>query len=389
MDHCSLRGITPVICALALVACGKSNAPPDSATAAEAKLAGAEAAPPELARPAAESALLEIVAIAQRDAGAAENDMQVGGVKARRDKQLCQVIRSLSVSDWHGEIESIDSNSDGKGVLAVRIGPGVLVKTWNNELSDMGSNTLIEPGSTVFETASRMKRKQRVIFSGNFFSGQEEGCLNESSLTLRGKVKEPEFIFRFTEIKDYESAKLAQARQRLQASRAAAQSPAAATVAAAAQPATKIVQDVSQLAAAVAATPAPGVTQQVAYAAQPNEREAPPVASSRGGTLYACDTMKHQIVIDKDAVSGLVRYRAWNRPKDKDQKPDLEVKPGEITTEGTGPCRGTAYRFKTGNVGLELSDNIACGSEKTPDNAIGELTVFVGGEAKSHYWCLR
>ncbi len=152
--------------------------------------------PPEEAR------LVEIVSVAQAESRKAENDMQRGGIKAKRDKALCEAITSLAVNDWIGTVEKVDSNSDGKGVLEIFIAEDIKVKTWNNALSDIGSKTLIEPGSPVFVAASAMKRGQRVAFSGTFVRGSEGDCLGEGSLSLRGKIEDPEFIFRFSSISE-------------------------------------------------------------------------------------------------------------------------------------------------------------------------------------------
>lgn len=165
---------------IALGACGKSESP--------------VILPPDEAR------LVEIVSLAQAESKKAENDMQRGGIKAKRDEVLCRAINSLAVTNWIGTIKKVNSNSDGKGVLEILMAKDIEIKTWNNALSDLRENTLIEQGSPLFETASRMKSGQRVAFSGTFFRGSEGDCLRESSLTLRGKVQEPEFIFRFSEI---------------------------------------------------------------------------------------------------------------------------------------------------------------------------------------------
>jgi hypothetical protein len=71
--------------------------------------------------PAAETRLIEIVSVAQAESRKADNDMQRGGIKAKRDKALCEAITSLAVSDWIGTVENVDSNSDGKGVLEIAI----------------------------------------------------------------------------------------------------------------------------------------------------------------------------------------------------------------------------------------------------------------------------
>jgi hypothetical protein len=104
------------------------------------------------------------------------------------------------VKDWLGTVEKVDSNSDGKGVVAVSLATGITVKTWSNDLSDISENTLIDPHSALFAAAEALKVGQAVRFSGTFFPGNRDdnACLKEGSITLRGKVDEPEYIFKFT-----------------------------------------------------------------------------------------------------------------------------------------------------------------------------------------------
>ena len=133
---------------------------------------------------------------------AAANDMQKGGARAAREKELCSLLTLLSISDWVGDVYSVSSNTDGKGVLAVTIAPDVYVKTWNNSLSDYTDGTLIDPSSALFGKASQLKEGQKIKFSGSLFRerGDAIGCLRESSLTLEGKLSEPEFVFRFSDV---------------------------------------------------------------------------------------------------------------------------------------------------------------------------------------------
>jgi len=154
----------------------------------------------ETGMPGDENTLISIVATAQQGSRDAANDMQRGGVKAQRDKQLCQSIKSLQARNWIGRVTKIDANSDGKGILSIEVADRIIITTWNNSLSDLEHETLIEPGSPVFNAASVLKKGQQVRFSGSFFKGENGDCLFESSLTLSGKLREPEFIFRFSEI---------------------------------------------------------------------------------------------------------------------------------------------------------------------------------------------
>lgn len=150
--------------------------------------------------PAREADFISIVAEAQQASKGAGNDMQRGGFKANREKKLCQTMTSLHVTNWIGRVNTITANSDGKGVLAIEVAEDITVKTWNNSLSDIDSNTLIEPGTKLFSTASTFKEGQMVKFSGTLLKGSAGNCLQESSLSLSGKLSDPEFIFRFSEV---------------------------------------------------------------------------------------------------------------------------------------------------------------------------------------------
>lgn len=173
---------------------GSGNSTPSRSGSAEP----ARLAAPEL--PAPEAAFIGTIARAQASSKSAENDMQRGGIKASRDRELCANMQSKSVRDWVGKVETVSANSDGKGVLAVEIAKDVTVKTWNNALSDIMHETLIPPGTKLFADASALKRGQMVKFSGTFFAGSEGDCVSESSLSLTGKLKDPEFIFRFSAV---------------------------------------------------------------------------------------------------------------------------------------------------------------------------------------------
>lgn len=150
-----------------------------------------------------EAKFISIISDSRLQSSAAKNDMQVGGIKSFRDKDICNVIEDMSITDWVGKVKKISSNSDGKGVFSVEIAEGVEIKTWNNSISDMGYKTLMEPGSQIFQSASSLSIGDAVLFSGSFFEDKST-CIKESSLSLSGKVDKPEFIFLFSSVKPIE-----------------------------------------------------------------------------------------------------------------------------------------------------------------------------------------
>lgn len=115
-----------------------------------------------------------------------------------------------------------------------------------------------------------------------------------------------------------------------------------------------------------------------------------PVAQAApAGALFQCNTRKHQIVIDGDPATEQFRYRAWNRPKPLSSAPDLELRAGEEVVEGTGVCRYRYYRFTSGNVAYQVADSLGCTETWPPQDAVGRLTVLIGGEVRSSQWCRR
>jgi hypothetical protein len=127
------------------------------------------------------------------------NDMAKGAARPLRAKELCALLRSPSIRNWVGRVSKLSTNGDGKGVLEVQIDKDIVIKTWNNAVSDAGDNTLIDPGSPLFSKASALAEGKQVVFSGSFRADSTD-CVREGSLTLRGSLMEPEFIFRFSDV---------------------------------------------------------------------------------------------------------------------------------------------------------------------------------------------
>jgi hypothetical protein len=112
--------------------------------------------------PAAEQAFIRAVQRGQAAFQAAPNEMAQGGTRAQRRIAICQSLnvpgQGVLVSDWVGQIDKLSSNSDGKGVLYLSLGPNIRVETWNNDFSDSSHHTLIEPSSSLFAAVSLSHR---------------------------------------------------------------------------------------------------------------------------------------------------------------------------------------------------------------------------------------
>ena len=116
-----------------------------------------------------------------------------------RRRDLESSFPSSTVNGWVGRITEISTNMDGKGVLAISIGPDVTICTWNNAFSDLTSGTLIEKTSGVYQTLARLHVGNKVVVSGNFLRDTPDHFA-EQSLTLAGSLTEPAFTFDFVSV---------------------------------------------------------------------------------------------------------------------------------------------------------------------------------------------
>ncbi len=185
-----------------LVAIARFTSGDRSPSSSSGAVVTATSSPLVQAMPDQQRAFLALVKKAREEMAKAENDMQRGGALARRNAAFCQTLQLYSgITDWVGTVAKVSSNSDGKGVLSVNIniagGSPVEVKTWNNAVSDFRDLTLLDSSSPLFAAASRLEKGASVRFSGMFMADSDT-CIGEQSMTLRGKVEQPEFTFRFS-----------------------------------------------------------------------------------------------------------------------------------------------------------------------------------------------
>lgn len=130
---------------------------------------------------------------------AAKNELQQSAMRDQRKEGILSTLGGYSVSSWVGTINQLETNTEGKAILSVRISPDIEIKTWNNALSDMASNTLIEKGTPVFSSLFNLSSGQRVKFSGSFFPSETD-FIEETSMTIDGSMRDPEFLFRFKSV---------------------------------------------------------------------------------------------------------------------------------------------------------------------------------------------
>jgi hypothetical protein len=146
-----------------------------------------------------EAAVIQIVGAAISQFKTGKNEMEGGAARPTRARALCNVLSSRRAINWTGTVTKLSTNGEGRGILEIQIARDIFVKTWNNALSDTFDNTLIDPQSNLFRTASQLHEGQKVRFAGTFPTSDTD-CIEEPSLTLEGSITEPEFIIRFESV---------------------------------------------------------------------------------------------------------------------------------------------------------------------------------------------
>ncbi|MCY1707329.1 hypothetical protein [Pannonibacter sp. SL95] len=179
----------------------RQKAEAEASAEAAAKAARMAAENEFFAPPAEQVAMIAAIETAKAQFQQATNDLAKGGVRRERAKAICAAQTSRKIKNWSGTVDQLTTNGDGLGVISVKLSETAAVKTWNNSLSDIGSNTLIDPDTALFQKLSNLKEGTRIRFSGEFVKPEEKtDCFWESSMTMYGAMSEPEFIFRFTDI---------------------------------------------------------------------------------------------------------------------------------------------------------------------------------------------
>ncbi len=130
----------------------------------------------------------------------AANELQQSLLRDERRTALVEALGSQhSVSGWVGTIKRLETNSEGKAILAVSLTQNAEIATWNNALSDIVDSTLIAKGTPLYKALLNMSVGDSVAVSGSFLPSTDDG-VKETSLTIRGSMTEPEFLFRFQNV---------------------------------------------------------------------------------------------------------------------------------------------------------------------------------------------
>lgn len=152
------------------------------------------------ALPANQRDFLAVVADFKERFRSASNELQQSALRDERRAALLKALASrLTVENWAGTLRKLETNTEGKAIVTVRLATGVDVLTWNNALSDAMHETMIDKGTPLYAALMNMAVGDPVTVSGSFIPSEEDGAW-ETSMTIDGSMTAPEFLFHFIDI---------------------------------------------------------------------------------------------------------------------------------------------------------------------------------------------
>lgn len=146
--------------------------------------------------PDSEKSFLSIIMSYRVSWDEAKNDIVREEVRPSRDRDICR--RQIDVKDWIGSVREISDflNENDAATFSIDL-PSDVSLTTGGLINNNG--TLIQRGSDLFKVITDLSVNQHVIFSGRFILNQ--GCPEEISLTDKGSISAPEYLFLFTDVR--------------------------------------------------------------------------------------------------------------------------------------------------------------------------------------------
>jgi hypothetical protein len=153
---------------------------------------------PALDLPSAEEKFIKTVKEYETVYDEASTELKRSKAVSDRNSELCGLTGG-SIEEWVGEITEIGSNNDGHAHIEIRIDDNIRIHTWNNAISDLSDDTLIQSGSKLWEKLSEMDQGAQVKFTGEFVA-DSEGCVQTTNMTETFGVMDPQFLARFSNV---------------------------------------------------------------------------------------------------------------------------------------------------------------------------------------------
>lgn len=170
-----------------------------STSSASADIANTTVVPP-LPYPPTEKAFISAVTSFVPTYNEAANELKKSALRTQRGFELRRALNDKrKFAGWVGRLTDMETTGDGKAGVRIQVARKLHLKTWNNELSDVGDRTLIEQSDPLYAAIADLKEGDVVQISGEFLPSRQD-FIKETSLTEEGAMTDPEFLVRFSAI---------------------------------------------------------------------------------------------------------------------------------------------------------------------------------------------
>jgi TPR repeat protein len=132
------------------------------------------------------------------------NELAKSSVRRKRARAVCNIFGGSvprRLTGWIVRASTIRTNSDGFGILRVKLSDAIEVGTHNNSFSDSLSDvkTMIPPSLPIYNTLSEISEGNILKVTFRFLTARQD-CIEESSMTEKGSMTEPDYVAAFEAI---------------------------------------------------------------------------------------------------------------------------------------------------------------------------------------------
>lgn len=200
MRGCMIGIAVLVVIIIAMTQLGGGGSKAGTASTGSASDGNAAAAVPTIAMPADQAAFIQTVESYYQQYKDAPNELKGSALRTQRKEALAKQLSSMKINGWGGTLQSLDTNSEGKAAIRIKLdGSDIEIGTWNNGLSDIGSDTLIANSSPLYNAISELAKGDHVVFSGDFLP-EDRDYIAEQSPTENGSMTSPLFVVKFSDV---------------------------------------------------------------------------------------------------------------------------------------------------------------------------------------------
>lgn len=137
----------------------------------------------------------------KRETESGRNEIKLDMMRETRKRAIAAALPVLQVKGWLATVQRIDTSGvDGAATVEMMLPCGAEIKTWNNSFSDAKEQTMVPKGTPLYRQLANVGKGQSVVIDGEFFE-DEKDTVRETSITQRGSMTDPEFVFRFASVR--------------------------------------------------------------------------------------------------------------------------------------------------------------------------------------------